>query len=232
MSDLHHTTISAGEIWSQSAVKLIAILRGITPEEIAPAVEVLLAAGFRAIEIPLNSPSPFDSIKIAAEVASSHKDASSHKERCLIGAGTVLDAGDVAKVHEAGGNLIVSPNVDPAVITATTARGMLSAPGVFTATECLLALKSGAAILKIFPASVMGANGIKALRAILPAACEICPVGGVGNADFAAYLGAGATGFGLGTSLYRQGMSTDALAKNAGEAVDAYLAAYEAEGRS
>ena len=226
MSDLHHTVISAGEIWSQSAVKLIAILRGITPEEIAPAVEVLLVAGFRAIEIPLNSPSPFDSIKIAAEVASSHS------ERCLIGAGTVLDAGDVAKVHEAGGNLIVSPNVDPAVITATTARGMLSAPGVFTATECLLALKSGAAILKIFPASVMGANGIKALRAILPTACEICPVGGVGNADFAAYLGAGATGFGLGSSLYRQGMSTDALAKNAGEAVDAYLAAYEAEGRS
>lgn len=226
MSDLHHTAISAGEIWSQSAVKLIAILRGITPEETAPAVEVLLAAGFRAIEIPLNSPSPFDSIKIAAEVASSHR------ESCLIGAGTVLDAGDVAKVHEAGGNLIVSPNVDPVVITATTARGMLSAPGVFTATECLLALKSGAAILKIFPASVMGANGIKALRAILPTACEICPVGGVGNADFAAYLRAGATGFGLGTSLYRQGMSTDALAKNAGEAVDAYLAAYEAEGRS
>lgn len=205
------------DIWDDIEVKLIAILRGIKPEETKEAVTELLSVGFRAIEIPLNSPDPYHSIKIAVQTAKENSDMP-----CLIGAGTVLCVAQVEKVHGAGGNLIVSPNVKSDVIEATKELNMLSAPGVYTPSECLQALNVGADILKIFPASNLGLNGIKALSAVLPSATQICAVGGVGNGDFEAYLNAGAIGFGLGSSLYKAGMQANDIRKNAKAALEAF----------
>jgi len=211
--------MKASEIWKTIDIKLIAILRGITPREAEAMVTVLLEAGFRVIEIPLNSPSPFESIKIASEVAKQKSYTS-----CLVGAGTVLSPADVEAVHAAGGNLIVSPNVNADVIAQTKELEMLSAPGVFTPSECLSALNAGADLLKIFPASNLGAGGVKALRAVLPNTIELCAVGGVGNDNFQYYLDAGVTSFGLGSSLYKPGMSAQELRENAKSAVENFKA--------
>lgn len=211
--------MKASEIWHDIDVKLIAILRGIHPKETRSIVEALIDAGFRAIEIPLNSPDAFTSIKIAAETARDYS-----KKPCLIGAGTVLSVEDVTHVHQAGGNLIVSPNVNLKVIEYTKQLDMLSAPGVFTPSECLLALGAGTDVLKIFPASNLGVNGFKALNAVMPKKTQICAVGGVGDADFQSYLNAGAGGFGLGSSLYKPGLSASEISKKAEVTVKAYLA--------
>ncbi|MET0678208.1 MAG: 2-dehydro-3-deoxy-6-phosphogalactonate aldolase [Bradyrhizobium sp.] len=192
---------------------LVAILRGIKPEETADIVGALIDAGMTAIEIPLNSPEPFRSIEIAVKRAS---------DGILVGAGTVLTVEDVARLHDVGGRLMVSPNVDPDVIAAATARGMVTMPGVFTATEALLALKAGASGLKFFPASVLGAAGITAIRAVLPAGLMIAAVGGVSDTNFAEYAKAGITAFGLGGSLYKPGMSTAEVAGRAKVTVEAY----------
>jgi len=209
--------MKANEIWNDIDVKLIAILRGIKPEETKAIVKVLLSSGFRVIEIPLNSPEPFASIKITVETAKAHS-----AKSCLIGAGTVLSVEDVQRVHQAGGNLIVSPNVNQEVIRATKKFDMLSAPGAYTPSECIAALNAGADILKVFPTSNMGAVGIKALAAVLPKGSQICAVGGVGNDDFDAYRKAGAIGFGLGSSLYKSGIQRDEIAKKAEAAVQAF----------
>ena len=194
--------MTPSEIWQTLDVKLIAILRGITPDETPAIVTALLEEGVRAIEIPLNSPDPFTSIRIAAETARG-------AGTCLIGAGTVLSAGDAGRVQDAGGNLIVSPNVAPDVVGETRARGMASFPGVFTATEAHLAIRLGATGLKFFPASLLGAAGIKAVLATVPKTVpktvQICAVGGVGPEDFTSYRAAGVHGFGLGSNLYRPG---------------------------
>jgi 2-dehydro-3-deoxyphosphogalactonate aldolase len=196
---------------------LVAILRGIRPHEAVDAIEVLVAEGFEAAEIPLNSPDPFESISRAT---------GAFGERCLIGAGTVLTPDDVDRLAECGGRLIVSPNFDSQVIAQAEALGLVSMPGVFTASEALLALRAGASALKFFPASVLGPSGIAAIRAILPPETIIGAVGGVSETSFAAYAKAGVKVFGLGTSLYRPGDKADDVRAKARTAIAAYDAAF------
>lgn len=192
---------------------LIAILRGITPRE-APAIGVaLVEAGITTIEVPLNSPDPFDSI---AGLISALGD------QAQIGAGTVLTPEDVARLAEVGGQLAVSPDMNPEVIRATKAAGLASYPGVLTPTECFGALRAGADGLKLFPAALIGPQGLKALRAVLPAGTKTYAVGGAGPSNFAEWLGAGVTGFGIGTALYTPGMSVDEVTARAVEIVAAY----------
>jgi 2-dehydro-3-deoxyphosphogalactonate aldolase len=192
---------------------LIAILRGLKPEEAEGVVSVLIESGFTAIEIPLNSPDPFRSIAIAVKKASSE---------VLIGAGTVLTAQAVEQLHDVGGRLMVSPNVDPEVITRARERGMVTLPGVFTATEALLAAKAGASGLKFFPASVLGPSGISAIRAVLPADLLIAAVGGISDRNFVEYTKIGVHAFGMGTSLYKPGMTVAEVAARAKATIDAY----------
>ena len=195
---------------------LIAILRGVSTDEAAAMAEVLVAAGIRQIEVPLNSPTPFASI--AAMKSAVGADA-------IIGAGTVLSTDDVGRVRDAGGELIVSPNCDQRVIMATKAAGMASWPGVMTPTECFAALKAGADGLKIFPASLLGPDGIKAIRAVLPKGTFVYAVGGAGAENFGEWMAASADGFGIGSALYKPGLSVDDVAARAKGMVAAYEAA-------
>ncbi|MEA1841801.1 MULTISPECIES: 2-dehydro-3-deoxy-6-phosphogalactonate aldolase [Agrobacterium] len=195
---------------------LIAILRGLKPEETEGVVGALIETGFRAIEIPLNSPDPFRSIEIAAKMAPAD---------CLIGAGTVLSTEDVDALDAAGGKLMVSPNADADVITAARVKGMVTMPGVLTPTEALVAAKAGATGLKFFPASIIGPSGIKAIRTILPKDLVIAAVGGVSDKNFADYTNAGILAFGLGTSLYKPGMTAAEVRERAIVTVSAYDAA-------
>jgi len=195
---------------------LIAILRGIKPEETADIVGALIETGFTAIEIPLNSPEPFRSIEIAARMAPAD---------CLIGAGTVLTVEDVDRLDGAGSKLLVTPNVEPAVISRARDKGMVTMPGVFTATEALLAARAGATGLKFSPAVVLGASGITAIRAVLPPELVIAAVGGVSDKNFADYTKAGILAFGLGTSLYKPGMTAAEVAERAKTTIYAYDAA-------
>ena len=198
---------------------LIAILRGLKPTETHDVLAALIDNGFTAIEIPLNSPDPFNSIEIAAKMAPSH---------CLIGAGTVLTTDHVHQLHNAGGKLLVSPNVEPDVISLGHSLGMVTMPGVFTPTEALLAAKSGATGLKFFPASALGPSGINATCAVLPADLTIAAVGGVSEVNFADYAKVGLKAFGLGSSIYKIGMSAAEVAKRAKATVDAYDAVFGA----
>ena len=191
---------------TDSDKRLVAILRGITPDEVGPLVGGLMQSGFEAIEIPLNSPTPFESINRAVALSSEHGGADR-----LIGAGTVLTADDVDRVRDCGGNLIVSPNVDRAVISRAVTLGMRVMPGVMTPTEALAAIDAGARDLKFFPASLLGPDGIKAIRAVLPDDVKIYAVGGVGSEDFAAYAAAGVYGFGLGSSLFKPGTNASTV---------------------
>ncbi|MBP2235470.1 2-dehydro-3-deoxyphosphogalactonate aldolase [Sinorhizobium kostiense] len=198
---------------------LIAILRGLKPEETEGVVGALIETGFTAIEIPLNSPDPFRSIETAVKMAPAG---------CLIGAGTVLTTAQVDELANVGGRLMVSPNVEPAVIRLATAKGMVTMPGVFTPTEALAAADAGASGLKFFPASVLGPSGIQAIRAVLPKDIEIAAVGGVSEANFAAYAQIGVRSFGLGSSLYKPGMSAAEVRQRAIATLAAYDAVYGA----
>jgi 2-dehydro-3-deoxyphosphogalactonate aldolase len=203
--------------WPSFRRPLVAILRGIRPEEAAAIIDALVEAGFEAIEIPLNSPEPFRSIETAARRAPTG---------CLVGAGTVLSVDQIGRLADAGGRLMVSPNVDAGVIRAASERGMVTMPGVFTATEALLAASAGASALKFFPASVLGASGINAIRAVLPKGLEVGAVGGVSERDFEAYAKAGIRTFGLGSSLYKPGATAAEIAAKARAVVAAYDAAF------
>jgi len=182
---------------------LVAVLRGITRDEIPAIGDVLVEAGFRMLEVPLNSPRPFDSI---AELARRWGDS------CLVGAGTVVDEADTTRVRDAGGRLVVMPHSDAAVIRAAKALGLACLPGVATPTEAFAALRAGADGLKMFPAEALPPGVLKAWRAVLPKATLLFPVGGIGPDSLAAYWAAGASGFGTGSGLYRPGSSATAVA--------------------
>jgi 2-dehydro-3-deoxyphosphogalactonate aldolase len=195
---------------------IIAILRGISPQEAEPVCEALLEAGLTTIEIPLNSPQPLQSIDLLARRFGSV---------ATIGAGTVLTAQQVRDVADAGGKIIVSPSFDAEVVAETKARKLASWPGVLTPSECFAALKAGADGLKIFPCSVVGPPGIKAMRAVLPSDALVYAVGGAGPANFATWFAAGVNGFGIGTALYEPGHPLAQLRQAARDIVGAYDAA-------
>lgn len=180
---------------SLSQLPLVAILRGLTPAE-APAIgQALTQAGFVLLEVPLNSPQPLDSI---AALAAQHP-------ALLIGAGTVMSATDVRNVHAAGGRLIISPHFDVEVVHEALRLGLACMPGVATPSEAFAALKAGAHALKLFPAEMIAPSVVKALRAVLSASVPLLPVGGIGPHNMAAYRKAGASGFGIGSALYKPG---------------------------
>lgn len=195
---------------------LIAILRGLEPKDALAIGGVLIEAGITQIEVPLNSPEPLKSIAMLVE---------EFGDLAKFGAGTVLTTNQVRDVAATGASLIVSPNCDPEIIEATKQAGMLSYPGCLTPTECFTALKHGADGLKIFPAFKLGQDGLMALRAVLPEETQVFMVGGVGAENFAEWFDAGADGFGLGSSLYKPGISAEKVAGLAGEIVTAYDAA-------
>ena len=192
---------------------LVAILRGIKPDEAEEIVAVLVEAGFEMIEVPLNSPEPFVSIERLAR---------RFGQDCLIGAGTVTNAPDCVRVAEAGGRLMVSPNVDAEVLATAQAYDMVTMPGVFTPTEAFLALRCGASALKYFPASVLGPAGIAAQLAVLPKGVVVGAVGGVSDKNLATYVAAGVRAFGLGSSLYKPGMTASDVRDTARASVLAY----------
>jgi 2-dehydro-3-deoxyphosphogalactonate aldolase len=199
-----------------SSTGLVAILRGITPEESESIGKALYAAGFRALEVPLNSPEPFESIRrLRASLPGD----------CAVGAGTVLTVEDVQRAREAGSDIIVSPNANPEVIRATVAAGMRSYPGVATPTEAFAAVHAGATSLKLFPSGAVGIAGMKAWRDVLPAEVEMLPVGGVDSSNLAEWIAAGAGGAGIGSSLYKPGRGADDVAARAAALMAAWLGA-------
>ncbi|MBV9890058.1 MAG: 2-dehydro-3-deoxy-6-phosphogalactonate aldolase [Rhizobacter sp.] len=193
---------------------LVAILRGVRPDEAVAIGSALVDAGWRMIEVPLNSPDPLLSI---AALADAFPDA-------LVGAGTVLNASAVRDAHAAGAELVVAPNFDRDVVAEAVALGMAPLPGVLSASEAFAALAAGAVGLKLFPAEMIPPAAVKALRAVLDPATVVMPVGGVSLANIAAYRDAGASGFGIGSSLYKPGMA----AEDVGESARRWVAAWRA----
>jgi 2-dehydro-3-deoxyphosphogalactonate aldolase len=191
---------------------LVAMLRGLRPDEATSVGEALWQAGIRIIEVPLNSPDPLESIRRLVRHLG---------ETCVIGAGTVLSIDDVDRVVAAGGRLIVSPNTDAGVIRRTLAAGAISLPGVATATEAFGAYASGARHLKLFPASTYGISHLRALRAVLPADARLLGVGGIAPRDVPEWMAAGACGIGMGSEMYRAGDSAAAVLEKARAAVSA-----------
>jgi 2-dehydro-3-deoxyphosphogalactonate aldolase len=185
---------------------LIVIIRGVTPSEVVAVGDALVAAGIRIIEVPLNSPEPLVSIGLLAR----HFGAGA-----TVGAGTVLSAAAVAQVASVGGALIVAPNTDSAVIAATVAAGLVSAPGYFTPTEAFAAVAAGAHALKLFPAEAASPTVLKAHKAVLPKDIPVLPVGGITPESMAAWTAAGAAGFGLGGGIYTPGMTAAEVSERA-----------------
>jgi 2-dehydro-3-deoxyphosphogalactonate aldolase len=200
---------------AQSNLPLVAILRGLAPSEARAVGATLFDAGFRLLEVPLNRPGALDAIRELVAIA---------PPDAIIGGGTMLSVADVDAVHEAGGRLFVAPNCNPKVIAHAKQRSMLCAPGVATATEAFAALEAGADALKLFPAEALGYAGLKALSTVLPAGTPLWPVGGVAPEQMAAWIGAGATGAGIGGQLYAPGVNLAALAQRAA----AFAAAWRA----
>jgi 2-dehydro-3-deoxyphosphogalactonate aldolase len=207
--------------WNEvlGTLPLVAILRGLRPEEAVAIGTVLYEAGFRCLEVPLNSPEPLASIGKLRQAFG---------DRLLVGAGTVLDAGSVDAVAQAGGQLIISPNTDTGVIRAAKAAGLVSLPGFFTPSEAFQAIAAGADALKLFPAEGASPAVLKGLKAVLPKAMPVLPVGGIAPDNMAAFRRAGAGGFGIGSALFKPGMTPQQVAQQAAAFVNAWQAAPEA----
>ncbi len=198
-----------------AAMPLIAVLRGITPDEVEGIGRGLVAAGFRVLEVTMNSPEPLEGIRrLAAAVG----------REASVGAGTVLDPAEVAQVAAVGGRFIVSPNMNTDVIRATRAAGLSSAPGVATPSEGFTALAAGANLLKVFPAEQVGPAVLKAWRAVFPRDVRLVPVGSIMPDSMPAFVAAGAAGFGLGSALYKPGMTADTVQAVAASFVQAWRA--------
>lgn len=197
--------------------KIIAILRGIQPHEAVDITKQIIDAGITFIEVPLNSPEPFKSIAAMRDAFDG---------LALIGAGTVLTTKDVHDLIAAGGEFVVSPNCDIQIIKATKNAGLMSYPGVFSASECFAAIGAGANGLKFFPASILGPSGLKALKAVLPSHVHTFAVGGAGPENFDQWQAAGASGFGIGSALYKPGDSPSVVREKADKIVAAYDAVY------
>lgn len=197
-----------------AACPLVAIIRGVTPAEVEAIGDALLEAGIRIIEVPLNSPDPFESIERLAKRLG---------DDALIGAGTVLNVENVARVADVGGQIIVAPNTDVEVIGATVARGLVSSPGYFTPSEAFAALGAGAHALKLFPAEAASSDVVKAHRAVLPGDIPLLVVGGVTPESMSAYRKAGANGFGLGGGVYRPGDTAAEVRRRASSYVEALV---------
>jgi 2-dehydro-3-deoxyphosphogalactonate aldolase len=192
---------------------LVAILRGVTPGRVEGVAQALFDAGIRAIEVPLNSPEPFESIALLAKQFGDH---------CLTGAGTVLDVANVDRVADAGGRLLVTPNTNPAVIAHGVAKGMTVMPGFYTPSEGFAAIAAGARTLKLFPASTGGIDHLKAMLAVLPKTVPVYAVGGVGAGNMSEWKKAGAAGFGLGSDLFKPEFSDAEIAERAKKCVAAF----------
>lgn len=202
-------------IQTLDTLPLIAILRGLEPENAVAVGEAIVAAGFVCLEVPLNSPRPLESIRLLRDALDG---------RALVGAGTVLTVEAAQAVAEAGGQLVISPNTNPDVIRAAKALGLLSIPGFFTPSEAFAALDAGADALKLFPAEVAGPPGLKAVRAVLPAEARVYAVGGVAPDTIATWRKAGASGFGIGSALFVPGRT----AIDTGRSAAAFVAAWQA----
>lgn len=195
---------------------LVAILRGLTPAEAEPVVKTLYQAGFRLIEVPLNSPDPFTSIARIRQCL---------PDDALVGAGTVLEATDVTRLKDIGAELVVMPHADTSVISAAKAQGLISLPGIATPTEAFAALKAGADALKLFPAELVSPAIIKAMRAVLPKTTRLFPVGGITPTNMSPFLAAGVNGFGLGSALYSPGVALAQLSRQA----ECFVAAWKTQ---
>lgn len=198
---------------AMAGLPLVAILRGLRPDEALAVGEVLVAAGFRILEVPLNSPDPFASIRLLADA---------YGGVALVGAGTVTDVGAVERLRDARGRLVVMPHTDIAVIGAAKAAGLACVPGVATPSEAFMALRAGADALKLFPAETLGPAALKAWRAILPLGTSVLPVGGITPENMAQWLTVGAAGFGLGSALYWPGATPGDVAESAARFVTAW----------
>ena len=200
----------------ENRLPLVAILRGLEPERALDVAWALLEAGFDILEVPMNSPDPVGSIeKIAAALG----------DKALVGAGTVLNTSQVDELADRGAQLVVSPNCNPAVISRTAERGMVSFPGVLTPSEMFAAIEAGATGLKIFPAELFSAAGVKAVKAVLPPHIPVYVVGGINAGNMREFLGAGAAGFGMGSAVFKPGKPLEDIARDAREIVTAFKTA-------
>ncbi len=199
--------MNAAEKWSKALAELplVAILRGLHPDEAAAIGAALLDGGFRIVEVPLNSPQPLQSISALA----------AQFPQALVGAGTVLTLEDVRAVKAAGGELVVAPNFNPAVVREAVRLGLVCLPGVLSPSEAFAAMGAGAHGLKLFPAEMISPSVVKALRAVVPREVALLPVGGIGTHNMAAYRTAGASGFGIGSALFKPGLEAAQVGANA-----------------
>jgi len=209
-------TFSSAMLWERvlAELPLIAILRGIEPPDAVAVTEALSRAGFLCVEVPLNSPNALESISEIRE---------RFDGQLLIGAGTVLTETEVAAIHDAGAQIAISPNTNPAVIAAAKRHALISIPGFATPTEALAGIAAGANALKLFPAESISPAVVRSLKAVLPASLPILPVGGITAASMAAYIGAGAAGFGIRSSIYTPGTTADIVGRRAAMFVKAWV---------